>query len=67
MLNSLLCSFTFKGRRGRERMVVEFTTTHAISAYHNSCCEFEYRSGQGVQQFTVTVGSSTMNKTHNPT
>jgi hypothetical protein len=34
MLNSLLCSFTFKGRRGRERMVVEFTTTHAISAYY---------------------------------
>jgi hypothetical protein len=53
MLNSLLCSFTFKGRRGRERMVVEFTTTHAISAYHNSCCEFEYRSGQGVQHYVI--------------
>jgi len=22
------------GRRGRDRMVVEFTTTYAISAYH---------------------------------
>ena len=27
--------------RGRDRMVVEFTTTHAISAYHYWCCEFE--------------------------
>jgi hypothetical protein len=24
-----------RGRRGRDRMVVEFTTTYAISAYHN--------------------------------
>ena len=25
----------FKGRRGRDRMVVGFITTNAISAYHN--------------------------------
>jgi hypothetical protein len=24
-----------RGRRGRDRMVAEFTTTYAISAYHN--------------------------------
>jgi hypothetical protein len=24
-----------RGRRGRERMVVGFATTHAISAYHH--------------------------------
>ena len=24
-----------RGRRGRDRMVVGFTTTYAISAYHN--------------------------------
>jgi len=32
------------GRRGRDRMVVEFTTTCTISAYHHSSCEFESRS-----------------------
>jgi len=29
-------------------MVVGFTTTYAISAYHHWCCEFESRSGWGV-------------------
>jgi len=28
-------SIIIKGRRGRDRMVVEFTTTYAIRAYHN--------------------------------
>jgi hypothetical protein len=37
-------------RRGRDRMVVGFTTTYAIITYHNWCCEFEYRSGR---MFTV--------------
>ena len=26
--------FTLRGRRGRDRMVVRFTTTNAISAFH---------------------------------
>ena len=38
------------GRRGRDRMVVGVTTTYAISAYHQWCCEFESLSGRGVQQ-----------------
>jgi len=29
-----LCRFVFRGHRGRDRMVVWFTTTCAISAYH---------------------------------
>jgi hypothetical protein len=29
------------GRRGRDCMVVGFTTIFAISAYHNLSCEFE--------------------------
>ena len=29
-----------------DRMVVGFTTTCAISAYHHQCCEFESRSGE---------------------
>jgi hypothetical protein len=28
------------GHRGRYRMVVRFTTTYAISAYHHKHCEF---------------------------
>jgi len=29
------------GRHGRDRMVVGFATTYAISAYHHWCCELE--------------------------
>jgi len=29
------------GRRDRDPMVVRFTTTYAISAYHHKRCEFE--------------------------
>ena len=34
---STVCSFAnfLGGRRGRDRMVVEFTTTYAISTYHH--------------------------------
>jgi len=28
------------GRRGRNRMLVWFTTTYALSAYYHWCCEF---------------------------
>jgi len=38
LLNSTLGTFILcsaKGRRGRDRMVVQFTTTYAISAYHH--------------------------------
>ena len=41
--------------RGRDRIVVVFTTTYAISAisaYHH-CCEFESRSGRGVQHYMI--------------
>ena len=37
-----------RGRRGRVRMVVGFTTTYAISAYHHERCEFKPRSWRGV-------------------
>jgi hypothetical protein len=32
-------------------MVVGFTTTYAVSAYHHRCCEFKSQSGQGVQHY----------------
>jgi len=38
---------------GRDRMVVGFTTTYAISAYHHWCWEFESRSGRGVQHYVI--------------
>ena len=36
--------FILEIRRGRDRMVVGFTTTYAIRAYHYLRCEFEFRS-----------------------
>ena len=41
--------YEIRGRRGRDRMVVGFTTTYVISAYHHSCCELESLSGRDVQ------------------
>jgi len=32
-------------------MVVGFTTTYAINAYHYWCCEFESWSWQGVHHY----------------
>ena len=33
--------YCFRGRRGHDRMVVGFTTTYEISAYHHFHCQFE--------------------------
>jgi len=41
------------GRRDRERMVVGFTTTYAISAIQQWCYEFESRSGRDVQHYVI--------------
>jgi len=40
-------------RRGGDRMVVGFPTTYAVSVYHHCCCEFESRSGRGVQHYVI--------------
>ena len=42
-----------RGRRGRDRMVVGFTTTYAISVYHHKSCEFESRLWRGVLYTTL--------------
>jgi hypothetical protein len=42
-----------RGSRGRDRMVVVFTTTSAISAYHHKSCEFAPRSWRGVLDTTL--------------
>ena len=44
---------SFSGPHGRNRMVVGFTTTYAISAYHYRCCEVESRSGRGVLHYVI--------------
>jgi hypothetical protein len=44
---------TFQVCRDRDPMVVGFTTTYAISAYHHCCYEFESRSGRGVQHYVI--------------
>ena len=36
----------FTGRRGRDHMIVGFTTTYAISTHHHWNCEFESHSGE---------------------
>jgi len=35
----------------RDLMLVGFTTTYAVSAYHHCYCEFESQSGRGVQHY----------------
>ena len=42
-----------RGRCGCDRMVVGFTTTCAISAYHDLSCEFEPHSWRGVPDTTL--------------
>jgi len=41
------------GCLGHDRMVVRFTTSNAISAYHPKRCEFESRSWRGVLDKTL--------------
>ena len=41
------------GLRGRDSMVVGYTTTYAISAYHHWCCDFKSQSGRGVQYYVI--------------
>jgi hypothetical protein len=40
-------------RRDRDDMVVEFSSTCAISALHHYCCEFEPLSWRGVLDTTL--------------
>ena len=49
----LILVFRMQGCHGRDRIVVGFTTTCTISAYHNQSCEFEPCSWQGVLDTTL--------------
>jgi hypothetical protein len=46
-----------KGRRGRDCMVVGLTISYVVGAYHLWCCEFEFRSGRGVQHYVIKIVS----------
>ena len=48
-----VCYTNHGGHRGRDRMVVGFTTTYVNSAYHHYRCEFETRSWRGVLETTL--------------
>jgi hypothetical protein len=41
------------GHRRPDHMVIGFTTTYTISAYHHLSCEFEPRSWRGVLDTTL--------------
>jgi len=51
--NLIKKTYSSRGHHCCERMVVGFTTTYAISAYHHWSYEFESRSGQGVQHYVI--------------
>jgi len=42
-----------RGRHGRDRMLVGFTTIRTIRAYHHLSCEFEPHSRRGVFDTTL--------------
>jgi hypothetical protein len=44
---------SIRGHHDRDHMVVGFTTTYTISAYHHWCCEFKSHSGRGVQHYVI--------------
>jgi hypothetical protein len=48
-----LFRYTNGGRRGRDCVVVGFTTTYIISAYRQYRCEFETHSRRGVPDTTL--------------
>ena len=49
----IIWTLQWKGRDGRDRMVVDFTTTTCtISAYHHKSCEFKSRLWRGVLDTT---------------
>jgi hypothetical protein len=49
----IIFTFFSGDRLGHDRMIVGFTTTYAIGAYHHWCCEFESRSGRAKQHYVI--------------
>ena len=53
LMNKICLIILYRGCHDQDRMVIGFTTTCAISAYHRLSCEFEPRSWQGVLDTTL--------------
>ena len=49
----MLIAYHIKPRSRYDRMIVEITTTCAISAYHHYRCDFQSRSWRGVLDTTL--------------
>jgi len=49
----MLIAYHIKPKGDYDRMVVEITTTCAISAYHHYYCDFQSRSWRGVLDTTL--------------
>jgi hypothetical protein len=49
------CIISNRGHRGGDHMLVGFTTTCAIGAYHYLSCEFELRYGEvySIQHYVI--------------
>jgi len=60
---TLLANFKYRkyirGRRGRDRMVLGFTTTCATSDYHHKSCEFEsvHSEAYSMQNYVIKLVS----------
>jgi hypothetical protein len=50
-----MCCFCPNWGRDRDRMVVGYITTYAISVYHHLRCEFESRAGEvySIQHYVI--------------
>jgi len=44
-----------RGRRGRNRVIVGFTTTYAINAYHHWCCDFKSWSKYKINNYCLLI------------
>ena len=63
ILNKTIFLSSGRGHSGSHRMVVGFTSTFAISAYHHWSCEFESHSGDVylIQLFVIKFVSNSGN------
>ena len=57
LLQNCRMQYQCRVRRGRDRMVVGFITTYAISDYHCWYCEFESQLRRGVQHYVINFVS----------
>ena len=53
ILKEIVFYLDSQGHSCCDRMVVCFTTTNAIGAYHHWCCWFESRFGRDVQHYVI--------------